>query len=230
MDTETRKERARLIMNLTERIHDSQAECPPILAMWIAILTGMSSARFHEGNNLTPVVSLTSTDLAPADVSLSPFLWANAPEWLGLDKESASEMLQPEHVDADWRARVNKPGYISLYATSKMLKRYGETGEVNWPTAKPELPSWESICLEHGIAWAVWQSAPTGGWRPPGTERTAIVKFQTGREPGISKFDIEKHFSDKAGCRVRLIYPEQISDRRRAEELNKAEVLYGQPE
>ena len=228
MDTETRQERARLIKDLTERIHDSQAECPPLLAMWMAILTGISSTKFHEGSSLTPVVSLTSPDLAPGDVSLSPFFWNNVPEWLGLDKKSAIEMLQPEHEDTDWRARANKPGYISLYAISKMLKRYGETGEVNWPTAKPESPSWTSICQDNGIEWAAWQSAPTGGWRPPGTERTAIVKFQAGREPGLARFDIEQQFSKKAGCKVHLIYPEQIPDRRRAEELSKAEALYGQ--
>ena len=230
MDAESRQHRAWLIRDLTERIHGSDANCPPILAMWMAILTGITSSKFHEGAKLTPAAPLTYPDLAPADLSLSPFFWDNAPEWLGLDRNSAIEMLQPEHQNADWRAKANTPGYVSLRAISKMLERYAETGEVSWHRSKTESASWRSICEEHGIEWAAWQSGPTGGWRPPGTERIAIVKFKGGREPGLAKYDIAQQFSEKAGCNVHLISPDQISDRHRREELGKAEAIYGHPQ
>ena len=230
MDPETRQERARLIKDLTERIHDSEAKCPPLVAMWIAILTGLTAAQIAEAGGLTPLVSMKSDDLAPADIDLSPFFWRNAPEWLGLDLELATEMLRPEHEEADWRAKSNEDRYVSLRSIRKMLETYAETGLVTWPSTKDDSGSWEVICEENGIEWAAWQSAPAGGWRPPGTERTAIVKFMPGREPGLAKFDIEQQFSDLAGCNVHLITPEQISDRRRQVELSEAEIIYAHPQ
>ena len=230
MDAETRKERAGIIRDITIRIHDSEAKCPPLAAMWIAMLTGITASQIEEAGGLAPLVTMTSSDLEPADLDLSPSLWANAPGWLGLDTELAMEMLRPEREGADWRAKHNEDGYVSLKLIRKMLETYAETGEVKWPSVKDHAGSWKAICEENGIEWAAWQSGPIQGWRQPGTERVAIVKFKTGREPGLAKYDIAQQFSEKVGCNVHLISPEQIPDRRRLAELNKAEAIYGHPQ
>ena len=228
MDAETRRHRARVIKDITVRVHDSEAKCPPLAAMWIAILTGITATQIGEEGGLSPLVSMTSNDLAPADISLSPFFWRNAPEWLGLDPEMATEMLRPEREDADWRAKSNEDGYVSLRSIRKMIETYAETGEVRWTSRKDKAGSWKAICEENGIEWAAWQSGPIQGWRQPGTERIAIVKFRAGREPGLAKHDIEEQFSELAGCEVYLITPEKIWEDRREAELAEAEVIYAQ--
>ena len=228
MDAETRRHRARVIKDITVRVHDSEAKCPPLAAMWIAILTGITATQIGEAGGLSPLVSMTSNDLAPADISLSPFFWRVAPEWLGLDPEMATEMLRPEHEDADWRAKSNEDGYVSLRSIRKMIETYAETGEVRWTSRKDKAGSWKAICEENGIEWAAWQSGPIQGWRQPGTERIAIVKFRAGREPGLAKHDIEEQFSELAGCEVYLITPEKIWEDRREAELAEAEVIYAQ--
>ena len=230
MDTETRKHRARVIKDITVRVHDSEAKCPPLAAMWIAILTGITATQIGEAGGLSPLVSMTSNDLAPADINFNPFFWRNAPEWLGLDPELATEMLRPEREDADWRAKSNEDGYVSLRSIRKMIETYAETGEVRWTSRKDKAGSWKAICEENGIKWAAWRSGPVQGWQQPGTERIAIVQFKTGREPGLAKYDIEQQFSDLAGCEVYLISPEQISDRHRHAELSQAEAIYGHPQ
>ena len=230
MDAETRQSRARLIRHITVKIHDSEANCPPLAATWIAILTGMTGARIEEAGGLSPLVSMTFGGLAPANVDLSPFPWAGAPEWLGLDTESAMEMLRPEIEDADWRTKPETAGYVSIRAIRKMLAAYAETGELKWPSWKGNAGSWKAICEENGIEWAAWQSGPIKGWRQPGAERIAIVKFKAGTEPGLGRHDIEQQFSDFAVCEVYLISPEQISDRHRHAELSKAEAIYGRPQ
>ena len=229
MDPETRRGRARIIKDITVRIHDSEAKCPPLAAMWMAILTGITTTQIGETGVLPPIVSMTSHGLAPSDISLSPFLWSNAPEWLGLDTELAMEMLQPEHKDADWRAKPDQDGYVSLRSIRKMLETYAETGELRWTSRKAKAGSWKAICEENGVEWAAWQSGPIQGGRQPGTERIAIVKFKAGREPGLAKHDIAQQFSEEAGCNVYLISPEQIPDRCRHSELSKAETIYGHP-
>ena len=128
MDAETRQSRARLIRHITVKIHDSEANCPPLAAMWIAILTGMTGARIEEAGGLSPLVSMTFGGLAPANVDLSPFPWAGAPEWLGLDTESAMEMLRPEIEDADWRAKPETAGTFP----------FGQSARCSRPTPKPE--------------------------------------------------------------------------------------------
>ena len=230
MDAETRRDRARVIKDITVRIHDSEAKCPPLAAMWMAILTGITATQIGDAGGLSPLVSMTSDDLAPTDINLSPFFWHNGPEWLGLDTKLATEMLRPEREDADWRAKPNEDGYVSLRSIRKMLDTYAETGEIMWPARKDNAGPWMAICEENGIEWAAWQSGPIQGWRQPGTERIAIVKFKTGREPGLAKYDIAQRFSEKAGCNVHLISPEQISDRHRHAELSKAEAIYGHPQ
>ena len=226
MDAETRRDRARVIKDITVRIHDSEANCPPLAAMWMAILTGITANRIGEADGLAPLVAMTSDELAPADIDLSPFFWRIAPEWLGLDTELATELLRPEREAANWRAKSNEDGYVSLRSIRKMLDTYSETGDIKWPSGEDQPGSWKEVCEENGIEWAAWQAAPTRGWRPPGTERTAIVKFQAGREPGLGKLDIEQQFSDLAGCNVHLISPEQIADRHRQAELTSAEIIY----
>ena len=230
MDAETRRHRARVIKDITVRVHDSEAKCPPLAAMWIAILTGITATQIGEAGGLSPLVSMASNDLAPADINLSPFFWRNAPEWLGLDPEMATEMLRPEREDADWRAKSDEDGYVSLRSIRKMIETYAETGEVRWTSRKDKADSWKAICEENGIEWAAWQSGQIQGWRQPGTERIAIVKFKAGREPGLAKYDIAQQFSEKAGRNVHLISPEQISDRHRHEELSKSEAIYGHPQ
>ena len=230
MDAETRRHRARVIKDVTVRVHDSEAKCPPLAAMWIAILTGITATQIGEAGGLSPLVSMTSNDLAPADINFSPFFWRNAPEWLGLDPELATEMLRPERQDADWRAKSNDDRYVSLRSIRKMLETYAETGEVRWTSRKAHPGSWKAICEENGIEWAAWQSGSIQGWRQPGTERIAIVQFKTGREPGLAKHDIEQQFSDLAGCEVYLISPEKISDRHRHSELSQADAIYGHPQ
>ena len=226
MDAETRQERARLVRHLTVEIHDSEAKCPPLVAMWIAILTGVSAAQIEEGG-LSAAVSMKSENLVPADINMSPFLWHNAPQWLGLDPEQAMEMLCPESENADWRAKPNADGYVSVRAIRKMLDVYAETGSVRWPSWKDVGRSWESVCEENGIQWAAWKVGPIKGWRQPGTERIAIVKFKDGQEPGLGRSDIERQFSELAHCEVSLTSPERIPDRQRDAELSKAETFYG---
>ena len=229
MDNKSRRERAGIIKDITVRIHDSDAKCPPLAAMWLAILTGITATYIQEAGGLAPLLSMTSDDSASAP-DLGPSLWNKAPEWLSLDTELAAEMLRPEHQDADWRAKPNDEGYVSLRAIRKMLDTYAETGEIRWPTRKGDSGSWKALCEENGIEWAAWQDSPIQGWREPGTERVAIVKFQEGREPGLARYDITQQFSEKAGCNVHLICPEQIPDRRRITELNEAETIYGHPQ
>ena len=228
MDAETRQSRARLIGHLTVQIHDSEANCPPLAAMWIAIITGVTGAHLEEADGLSPLVStLTPSDLAPANIFWGPFQWASAPQWLGLDAESAMEMLRPEREEADWRAKPGTDGYVSVRAIRKMLDVYSESGTVRWPSWKEIAASWDSVCEENGIEWAAWKSGPIKGWREPGTERIAIVKFKEGREPGLARFDIEQQFSELAHCEVSLTSPERIPDRQRDAELSKAETFYG---
>ena len=229
MDAETRRNRARVIRDLTVRIHDSEAKYPPLAAMWVAILSGITATQIGEAGGLSPLVSTTSDGLAPADIGLSPFFWRNTPDWLGLDTELATEMLRPEREEADWRAEPSEDRYVSLRSIRKMLQMYGETGQVRWPSREASNGSWRALCEENGIEWLAWQSAPADGWRPPGTERTAIVKFQAGSEPGLGKFDIEQQFSELAGREIYLITPEQIPERHRQAELSRAEIVYAHP-
>ena len=226
MDFETRQERARLVRHLTVQIHDSEAKCPPLVAMWIAILTGVSAAQIQQ-DGLSVVVSMKSENLAPADINMSPFLWDNAPQWLGLDREQAMEMLCPERENADWRAKPNMDGYISVRSIRKMLDVYAETGAVQWPSWKDVAGSWESVCEEYGIQWAAWKVGPIKGWREPGTERIAIVKFKEDEKPGLAIYKAAEKFSDLARCEVSLTIPERIPDRQRDTELSKAQTFYG---
>ena len=228
MDAEDRRHRARVIRDLTVRIHDSEAKCPPLAAMWMAILTGMTATQIGEAGGLSSLVSTTSDGLMPVFIGLSPVFRHNAPDWLGLDTAMVREMLLPEHQYAHWKAKPNEDGYVSLRSIRKTLEAYGETGEVNWPSRKYEVGSWKALCEENGIEWAAWQSGPIQGWRQPGTERIAIVKFRVGREPGLAKHDIEEQFSELAGREVYLITPEKIWEDRREAELAEAEVIYAQ--
>ena len=151
----------------------------------------------------------------------------SAPDWLELDEGQYMEMMQPQNDFADWRAEVNTPGYVSLRAINKMLDHYEETGEVSWIHAKPPAVSWKSICEDNGIVWAGWKR-PSDGWRPPGTERTAMVKYAEGKNPGLGQYDIERMFSDRAGCNVSLITPAQIWEDRLEAEIAQAEIIYAQ--
>ena len=65
---------------------------------------------------------------------LIPSLKHQAPEWLGLDPEAALKMLLPESGEADWRAKPDENGYVSLRSILKMLETYAETGAVRWPS------------------------------------------------------------------------------------------------
>ena len=226
MDAETRQERARLVGHLTVQIHDSEAKCPPLMAMWVAILTGVSAAQIQEGG-LSAAVSMKSENLAPADINISPFLWQNAPQWLGLDQEQATDMLCPERENADWRAKPNMDGYVSIRAIRKMLDAYAETGMVKWPSWKDVAGSWESVCEENGIQWAAWKAGPINGWREPGTERIAIVKFKEDQKAPLAEFNVAELFSDLAGYEVYVTNLERIDDRYRQAELREAELFYG---
>ena len=226
MDAETRQERARLVRHLTVQIHDSDAKCPPLVAMWIAILTGVSAAQIQQ-DGLSAAVSMKSENLAPADINMSPFLWHNAPQWLGLDREQAMEMLCPERENADWRAKPKSSGYVSVRSIRKMLDAYAQTGTVQWPSWKDVAGTWESVCDEYGIQWAAWKADPIKGWREPGTERIAIVKFKEGQKPPLAVFNVAEQFSDLAGYEVHVTNLERMDDRHREAELGKAELFYG---
>ena len=154
MDVETRRHRVRVTRDLTVRIHDSEAKCPPLAAMWMAILTGMTTTRIGEAGGLSPLVSTTSDGLVPLYIGLSPLFWRNAPDWLGLDTAMATEMLLPEHQHADWKAKPDEDGYVSLRSIRRMLETYGETGVINWPPGKGKPGSWKTLCEETGIEWA----------------------------------------------------------------------------
>ena len=227
MDAETRQNRARLIRVLTEEIHDSDAKCPPLAAMWFAILTGATGARIEEADGLSPLLSLTPAGIAPINGQPSLFPWAGAPQWLGLDAESAMEMLRPEREEADWRAKPGSDGYVSVRAIRKMLDAYAETGTVRWPLWKDVAGSWESVCQEYGIEWAAWKSGPIKGWRQPGTERIAIVKFNDSEKGALAEFDVAQQFSDLARCEVYVTNLERMDDGYRESELRKAKVFYG---
>ncbi|MYC29663.1 MAG: hypothetical protein F4X65_06180 [Chloroflexi bacterium] len=226
MDAEIRQKRARLVRHLTVQIHDSEAKCPPLAAMWIAILTGVTAAQIEEGG-LSATVSMKSENLAPVDINMSPFFWDNSPQWLGLDPEQAMEMLCPEGENADWRAKPDTDGYISVRSIRKMLDVYAETGAVKWPSRKDVAGSWESVCEEYGIQWAAWKAGPIKGWREPGTERIAIVKFREGQKAPLAEFNLAEQFSDLAGYEVYVTNLERIDDRYREAELRKAERFYG---
>lgn len=227
MDAETRQSRARLIRDITVQIHDSEAKCQPLAAMRIAILAGITGSQTEEAGRISPLMYIMAPG-APVPEHIPPgfFVWENAPQWLGLDAESTMEMLRPEREEADWRAKPNTAGYVSIRAIRKMLDVYGETGTVQWPSWKDLTGSWESVCEENGIEWAAWEPGPIRGWRQPGTERIAIVKFKEGQEPGLGRFDIEQQFSDLARCEVSLTSPERMDSRQREAELSRTEVFY----
>ena len=227
LNEETRELRAWILKDLTEVVHDSRLSCPPLAGLWIAVLTAVTASKAQEQSGLIP--SLTTTQAQVSDFyGFSPFLWANAPEWLGLDTATATEMLRPEYEFADWRAAPGDPGYITLQAISRMLEHFADTGEIIWGYPGSEGLSWESICQQYGIEWAAWQRKSPTGWEHPGTERTAIVRFRAGLNPMPSLYDIERQFSNMAGCNVSLITQEQLWDDRLDEELKQAEIIYAQ--
>ena len=227
MDAETRQERARLVRHLTVQIHDSEAKCPPLAAMWVAVLTGVTGSQIEEADGLAPMVTMDSDDPEPTNINLNPFLWRNAPKWFGIDQESVRDMLRPECEEADWRAKPNTDGYVSVRSIRKMLDVYAETGAVKWPSRKDVVGSWESVCEENGIQWAAWKAGPINGWREPGTERIAIVKFNNGQKAPLAEFNVAERFSDLAGYEVYVTNLERIDDRNREAELRKAELIYG---
>ena len=224
VDDETRQEQARLLKYLTVLIHDSGAKCPPMAAMWAAVLIGVTGSRISEADGLRSIATDHPDDLVPAEIKL---VWDKAPQWLGLDSESAKAMLRPELEEADWRAKPDEHGYVSIRSIRKMLDAYAETGTIRWPSWDDAAGSWESVCEQNGIQWAAWKTDPISGWREPGTERIAIVKFKDGREPGLGRFEIERQFSELAHCEVSLTSPERIPERQRDAELSKADTFYG---
>ena len=228
MDTQTRHERAALVKDLAVQIHDSRAKCPPLAAMWSAVLAGIATNQMG-AIAMSATEPAASSNLIGGQEQLLPSLWVHAPEWLGLDPESSQEMLLPDVSNADWKAKPDETGYVSLWAITNMLNSYAETGEVRWAPLKKNNTPWDTLCENNGIAWAAWHPNPLQNWGQPGVEKVAIVTFKEGREPGLSKYDIAKEFSKQATCNVHIISPEQIPERRRQEELSKALVIYGHP-
>lgn len=229
MDMQTRRERAALIKDLAVRIHDSRAGCRPLTAMWSAMFAGITMEKAIGATSAAAIAAIPAIPPPEGRGELLQPPWRHAPDWLGLNPESAQEMLLPDLTGTDWKAEADENGYVSLWAITKMLNAYGETGEVRWPTHEQDSIPWRTVCERNRINWAAWHSNPFQNWGQPGVEKVAIVTYEEGQEPGLSRYDIAQEFSRKAGCNVHIISPEQIPERRRQEELNRALVFYGHP-
>ena len=227
MDETTRAERVWLLKNYMERIAEPGSGCPPLVDLRLAFL----SAYLHDtlpdsAWETTRWVRGQVVKGKGEDVSMSFEIGTRALDWLGLNVAATPEMFAPEHPHADWRAGTGEPGYVTLHAVAKMLDSYADTGQVHWQPPTAETGSIAELCESHGIVWLAWQAAPQRGWTPPGTERTAIVRFSPDAAPNLELHQLEQKVSGIAGCNVSLITPEQIWEGRRQAELERAELIY----
>ena len=228
MDKGTRVERVWLLKNYMERVRDPFSTCPPLLDMYIAFF----AAYFHDSTPDSGWDVIRQVDSegngTEKDFFMSFSIGQGPLGWIGLNAESAPEMFKPEHLHANWNAKIGEPGYVTLFAVTNMLDHYAETGQIRWRAPTDEAGALERLCENHGIVWLAWQAAPQRGWTPPGSERTAIVRFNPDATPITEMHLLEQLVSDIAGYNVSLITPEQIWEERRQPELERAEVIYAQ--
>ena len=223
MDEMTRAERVWLVKDCMQRINEPDGNCPPLVDLRLAFL----AAYLHDNSAGCPWETIGQVGRG-ADFSMSFELGSRALEWLGLNAESAPEMLAPEHPHANWRAGFGEPGYVTLRAVTRMLDHYADTGRVHWQSLTPATDALQELCENYGIVWLAWQTAPQRGWMPPGAERTAIARFAANAAPVPELYQLEQRLSDIAGCNVSLITPEQIWEERRQLELEQADLIYAQ--
>ena len=230
MDAATRSERAWLVKHIMERNHDPENPCPPVFALWQAapaayLSEGAADSAWRAILSATPHRGGAVARMAAANA----ILWREASHWLGLNEESIPELFMPELPHADWRSEADTPGYITRYAAGRMLDHYGATGSVIWGAPGDATDdALQQLCQTSGIIWAAWQPRPSEGWSPPGTERTAIVRFAPDAAVADWRYPLEQQFSDIVGCNVSLITPEQILEDHRARTLEQAEVVYAE--
>ena len=228
MDEMTRAERIWLLKNYMERINDPDSTCPPLVDMYLALF----AAYLHDSlpDAAWDFVHQVNSEWAKteADLSMRFPVGQHPLEWIGVNAESAPEMFQPEHLHANWRARTGEPGYVTFHAVTKMLDHFADTGQIHWHASVDEASALEQLCESHGIVWLAWQAEPQRGWMPPGTERTAIVRFDSDTDQSTEIHLLERLVSDIAGYNVSLITPEQIWEDRRQFELERADLIYAQ--
>lgn len=228
MDENIRAERIWLLKNYMERINDPDSACPPLIDMCVALF----AAYLHDSLPDAAWDFIHQVDSEPArteaDFAMRLSVGQGPLEWIGVNAESAPEMFRPEHLHANWRANIGKPGYVTFRAVTKMLDHFADTGQVHWQAPMDEASALEQLCESHGIVWLAWQAEPQRGWMPPGSERTAIVRFDSDAAQIAEIHLLEQLVSDIAGCNVSLITPEQIWEERRQPELERAEVIYAQ--
>ena len=167
MDEATRAERVWLLKNCIERITEPDSGCPPLVDLRLAFL----SAFLHDtlpNSAWETTQRIHGPVVKSEDVSMSFEIGPRVLDWLGLNVESTPEMFAPEHPHADWRAGIGEPGYVTLYAVTKMLDHYADTGQIRWQVPAAETGSLKELCESHGIAWLAWLAAPQRGWTASG--------------------------------------------------------------
>ena len=229
MDAETRADRVWLVKHIMERSYEPESPYPPVFALWLAAPTAYLNDAAESAQQVLLSAAAYKSSAVERLAAANAALWPESVRWLGLNEEAIPEMFMPELPYADWRAAADAPGYITRYAVGSMLDHYAAAGSVVWPAPGAAVNNaLQRLCQTSGIIWAAWQPQPEAGWLPPGTEKTAIVRFAPDAAAMAERYSLERQFSDIVGCNVSLITPEQILAERRARTLEQAEVVYAQ--
>ena len=231
MDTETRADRVWMVKHIMKSSYEPESPYPPVFALWMAAPVAYLSDGAAESarQDLLSAAADRKGSAVARLAAANAALWPAAVRWLGLNEESIPEMFMPELLHADWRAAAGTPGYITRYAVDNMLDHYAAAGSVVWPAPGPEINhALQRLCETSGIIWAAWQPQTGEGWHPPGTEKTAIVRFAPDAPAVAERHPLERQFSDIVGCNVSLITPDQILEPHRTCMLAQAEVVYAQ--